>query len=98
MATDLEGPGYHINRSNLLVIESKADMQKRGQVSPDDEDAVALPLTQVVAPAKVEEREELGGYVIPGPGAVSPKYRVGCDKAIYRIPGARDSVGHCQFW
>jgi hypothetical protein len=44
-------------------------MQKRGQVSPDDEDAVALTLTQVVAPAKVEEREEFGGYVIPGPGA-----------------------------
>ena len=29
MATDLAGPGYHINRSNLLVLESKADMQKR---------------------------------------------------------------------
>ena len=24
MATDLAGPGYHINRSNLLVLESKA--------------------------------------------------------------------------
>src|SRR6202022_1536958 len=31
MATDLAGPGYHINRSNLLVLESKAEMQKRGQ-------------------------------------------------------------------
>jgi Cysteine-rich CPXCG len=29
MAADLAGPGYHINRSNLLVLESKADMQKR---------------------------------------------------------------------
>ena len=56
-------------------------------MSPDDEDAPALTLRQIVAPAKVEEREELGGYVIPGPGAVSPKYRVGCDKAIYRILG-----------
>src|SRR5450759_2284545 len=36
MAMDLAGPGYHINRSNLLVLESKADMQKRGQASPDD--------------------------------------------------------------
>jgi phage terminase large subunit len=36
------GPGYHINRSNLLVLESKADMQKRGQASPDDADALAL--------------------------------------------------------
>jgi hypothetical protein len=25
MAMDLAGPGYHINRSNLLVLESKAD-------------------------------------------------------------------------
>ena len=28
MATDLAGPGYHINRSNLLVLESKADKCK----------------------------------------------------------------------
>jgi hypothetical protein len=41
MAADLAGPGYHINRSNLLVLESKADMQKRGQASPDDGDARA---------------------------------------------------------
>jgi hypothetical protein len=30
VAMDLAGLGYHINRSNLLVLESKADMQKRG--------------------------------------------------------------------
>jgi hypothetical protein len=29
MAAYLAGPGYHINWSNLLVLESKADMQKR---------------------------------------------------------------------
>jgi hypothetical protein len=46
MATDLPGPGYHINRSNLLVLESKADMQKRGQASPDDGDALALTFAQ----------------------------------------------------
>ena len=41
-------------------------MQKRGQVSPDDEDALALTLAQIVAPAKVEEREErFGGYGYP---------------------------------
>jgi hypothetical protein len=28
MAADLAGPGYHMNRSNLLVLESKADMQE----------------------------------------------------------------------
>jgi hypothetical protein len=73
MAMDLAGPGYHINRSNLLVIESKADMQKRGQASPDDGDALALTFAQEVAPAEVEERdedEEFGsGYAIHGPGA-----------------------------
>jgi ribosomal protein S12 len=31
MAADLAGPGYHIIRGNLLVLESRADMQKRGQ-------------------------------------------------------------------
>ena len=65
MAADLAGPGYHINRSNLLVLESKADMQKRGQVSPDDDDALALTFAQPVAPAEVEEpdeEEEFGSY------------------------------------
>ena len=58
MAMDLAGPGYHINRSNLLVLESKADMQKRGQASPDDGDALALTFAQAVAPAEKEERDE----------------------------------------
>jgi hypothetical protein len=58
MAADLAGPGYHINRSNLLVLESKADMQKRGQASPDDGDALALTFAQPVAPAEVDEEDE----------------------------------------
>jgi hypothetical protein len=58
MAADLAGPGYHINRSNLLVLESKADMQKRGQASPDDGDALALTFAQPVEPAEVEEEDE----------------------------------------
>ena len=74
MAMDLAGPGYHINRSNLLVLESKADMQKRGQASPDDGDALALTFAQAVAPAEKEEErdddDEFGGYGgINGPGA-----------------------------
>ena len=73
MAMDLAGPGYHINRSNLLVLESKADMQKRGQASPDDGDALALTFAQEVVPAEVEEpdeeEEEFGGYGINGQGA-----------------------------
>src|ERR1039457_4338634 len=65
MAADLAGPGYHINRSNLLVLESKADMQKRGQASPDDGDALALTFAQPLEPAEVEEEdeeEEFGRY------------------------------------
>ena len=48
----------------MLVLESKADMQKRGQASPDDGDALALTFAQPVAPAEVEEEdeeEEFGG-------------------------------------
>ena len=58
VVADLAGPGYHINRSNLLVLESKADMQKRGQASPDDGDALALTFAQPVALAEVEEPDE----------------------------------------
>jgi hypothetical protein len=47
-----------INRSNLPVLESKADMQKRGQASPDDGDALALTFAQPGAPAEVEEEDE----------------------------------------
>ena len=73
-ATDLAGLGQHINRSNLLVLESKADMQKRGQASPDDGDALALTFAQAVAPAEQEEErdedDEFGGHSrINGPGA-----------------------------
>jgi hypothetical protein len=74
MAMDLAGPGYHINRSNLLVLESKADMQKRGQASPDDGDALALTFAQAVAPPEKEEErdedDEFGAHSgINGPGA-----------------------------
>jgi hypothetical protein len=50
----LTGPGYHINRSNKLVIESKQDMTKRGVASPDDADALALTFAQNVAPPEPE--------------------------------------------
>jgi hypothetical protein len=62
-----------------LVLESKADMQKRGQASPDDGGALVLTLAQAVAPAEVEERDEdeeiLGGYGINGQGRVRPDSR-----------------------
>ena len=39
---DLTSPGYHINKSDQLVIESKESMAKRGVASPDDADALCL--------------------------------------------------------
>lgn len=47
---DLTGPGFHLNNTNQLVIESKADMAKRNVSSPDDGDALALTFAQPVAP------------------------------------------------
>jgi hypothetical protein len=47
------------------VLESKADMQKRGQSSPDDGDTLALTFAPPVEPAEVEEEDEeeaLGRY------------------------------------
>jgi len=49
---DLTGPGYHISKSNQLVIESKAEMQKRNVPSPDDADALALTFARPVAPER----------------------------------------------
>jgi hypothetical protein len=62
MAADLAGPGYGINRRNLLVLESKAEMQKRGQASPDDGDALALTFAAPVKPAEPEEYDEDDGF------------------------------------
>ena len=42
-------PGYHINNSGKLVIESKADIQERGEASPDDADSFCLTWAQSVA-------------------------------------------------
>lgn len=48
-------PGYHINPSGKLVIESKRSIHERGEASPDDADAFCLTFAQAVAP-QVEER------------------------------------------
>ena len=50
LADDLEGPGYHLNTRDQLVLESKESMQKRGVASPDDGDALALTWAQAVRP------------------------------------------------
>jgi hypothetical protein len=61
MEVDLTGPGFHLNKSNALVLESKAEMQKRGVPSPDDADALALTFAAPVAPVEKNsgyERQE----------------------------------------
>lgn len=45
-------PGYHINNSGKLVMESKASIQDRGEASPDDADAFCLTFAQPVAPPR----------------------------------------------
>ena len=42
-------PGYHINNSGKLVIESKKSIQERGEKSPDDADAFLLTFARTVA-------------------------------------------------
>jgi len=44
--------GYHTNTSGKLVIESKADIQARGEQSPDDSDAFMLTFARAVAVQK----------------------------------------------
>lgn len=51
LETDLAAPGYHLNRADALVLESKEDMAKRDVASPDDADALCLTFAAKVAPA-----------------------------------------------
>ncbi len=50
LGIDLMAPGWHLNNRDQLLLESKADMMKRGQPSADDGDALALTFAQTVAP------------------------------------------------
>lgn len=64
-ATQLCGPGYHINKSNKLVIEAKEKMQKRGLASPDDADALALTFAQAVAPVTPKKKSFASAMLSP---------------------------------
>ena len=55
LEVDLCSPGYHLNRSNQLLLESKQEMQKRNVEPVDDGDALALTFAQPVAPQRVPE-------------------------------------------
>jgi hypothetical protein len=66
-------PGYHVNNSGKLVIESKQSIQERGEKSPDDADAFCLtfamavqnfkPLTVSTPPVSVSSRMGDGGWM-----------------------------------
>ena len=73
MAMDLAGPGYHINRSNLLVLESQGrHAEARPGVARRRRRAGADLRAGGGAGGEVEERDEddeFGGHGINGPGA-----------------------------
>ena len=55
LANQIGLPGYHVNSSGKLVIESKQSIQERGEESPDDADAMALTFAMAVAPRKIQK-------------------------------------------
>lgn len=68
LALDFQGPGYHLNQKNLLVLESKESMQKRGVASPDDGDGHNLTFAQ---PVKVAKRPAASGHRVPVAGPMA---------------------------
>jgi hypothetical protein len=66
LEVDLTGPGWHLNKLDQIVLESKQDMQKRGVQSPDDGDALALTFAQKVAPVAQATNQPRVRYRGPG--------------------------------
>ena len=64
LAQQLCLPGHHINRSGRLVLESKADLQKRGEAGPDDANAFALTFARPVAPVPEQWHHERRGLAL----------------------------------
>lgn len=57
LCSQLSLPGYHINTSGKLVIESKANIQARGEKSPDDADAFCLTFAQTIAIPRTPKKD-----------------------------------------
>lgn len=49
LEADLQAPGYHLNKRDRIVLESKESMAKRNVASPDDGDALSLTFAQRVS-------------------------------------------------
>jgi hypothetical protein len=58
LTSQLGLPGYHINNSGKLVIESKASIQERGESSPDDADAFCLTFAMPIAMPKPKPKAQ----------------------------------------
>jgi len=52
LQADACAPGYKYDSNQMLIIESKDDMKRRGVKSPDGWDSVALTFAEPVAPAR----------------------------------------------
>lgn len=50
LQADACGPGYKYNSNQMLLLENKEDMRRRGAPSPDGWDSVALTFAEPVAP------------------------------------------------
>lgn len=57
LANDLTGVEYGFNAQDAILLESKADMKKRGLASPDAADALAVSFAVTPALLHVEDRE-----------------------------------------
>jgi hypothetical protein len=57
-------PGYHINRSKL-VLETRT-WRREAEVSPDDADALALTFAQPVMPIEAPPEEFEGSEILAG--------------------------------
>jgi hypothetical protein len=64
LETDLQAPGLRPDSKQRIWLESKEDMKKRGEKSPDHADALALTFAQVVAAPEpaVTPYKPRGGY------------------------------------
>jgi len=66
LQADACGPGYKYDSLTRLQLEKKEDMRRRGVISPDLWDAVALTFAEHIAPER-EERAERRGYDFKAP-------------------------------
>ena len=60
LCSQLALPGYHINNSGKLVIESKKQLSERGEKSPDDADAFNLTFAREVTVNREKPRPSSG--------------------------------------